>query len=63
MRTVSFLRVKVYSAGFYVPEGTEKGGVVLGGEEAMGRFLESGQACVMRIGTFTLSPSRLLFRD
>ncbi|CDZ96323.1 Chalcone isomerase [Phaffia rhodozyma] len=49
VRTVSFLRVKVYAAGFYAPKGTwwEKPG--MGSEASMKEFLESDQPCVLRI--------------
>jgi hypothetical protein len=53
VRTVSFLRVKVYSAGFYVPEGKDGrwGTDRMGEEGAMASFLKDGAPCAMRIGT------------
>lgn len=52
VRTVSFLRVKVYSAGFYVPEGKDGrwGTERMGEQEAMESFLKDGAPCAMRIG-------------
>jgi hypothetical protein len=49
VRTVSFLRVKVYSVGFYAPEGSWWKEANMGDEATMETFLASKTPCALRI--------------